>query len=290
MRIAVTTPTGNVGRHVVPMLVRAGVRPLVLVRDPDRLDASLRSAVETATVDQRDSDAVAAATKGVDALFWVDPTTGSGDPLHDYDLATAAVARAVRENDIARTVFQSSVGAEKRHGAGEIDGLARTEEALDALGVSVTHLRCGFFYSNLLLQLDAIRAGEITVTLPTDLPMSWVAPRDIAEIATTRLLNAGWSGRHVRAVHGPADLSWAQAVAIVSEAVGREVRVRRISDDAMRRSLLDAGMTEKSVEAVLGMSTGLRNDFVPEQERSVQSTTVTTLAAWACETLRPLVS
>ncbi|MFD4637910.1 NAD(P)H-binding protein [Lentzea sp. NPDC058436] len=290
MRIAVTTPTGNVGRHVVPMLVRAGVRPLVLARDPERLDASLRSAIDVATVDQRDADAVAAATKDVDALFWVDPTTGSGDPLHDYDLATAAVARAVRENDIARTVFQSSVGAEKRHGAGEIDGLAGTEEALDALGASVTHLRCGFFYSNLLLQLEAIRAGEIPVILPTDLPMSWVAPRDIAEVAATRLLNAEWSGRHVQAVHGPTDLSWAQAAAIVSEAVGREVRVRRISDDSMRQLLLDTGMTEKSVESVLGMSTGLREDFVPEQERSVQSTTATTLAAWAHETLRPLVS
>jgi len=37
VRIAVTTPTGHVGSHVVAMLVRAGVRPLVLARDPDRL-------------------------------------------------------------------------------------------------------------------------------------------------------------------------------------------------------------------------------------------------------------
>ena len=41
MRIAVTTPTGNVGRHVVAMLVRAGVRPLVLARDPERLDPEI---------------------------------------------------------------------------------------------------------------------------------------------------------------------------------------------------------------------------------------------------------
>ena len=56
---------------------------------------------------------------------------------------TASVARAVAENAIPRTVFQSSVGAELRHGAGEIDGLAGTEVALDALDVSVVHLRCG---------------------------------------------------------------------------------------------------------------------------------------------------
>ena len=45
MRIAVTTPTGNVGRHVVTGLIRAGVRPLVLVRDPARLDPAIAGLV-----------------------------------------------------------------------------------------------------------------------------------------------------------------------------------------------------------------------------------------------------
>ncbi|TDQ04461.1 NAD(P)H-binding protein [Labedaea rhizosphaerae] len=289
MRIAVTTPNGNVGRHVVPMLVRAGVRPLVLARHPDRLGPDLLAEVDTVTVDQRDPDAVVTATAGVDALFWVDPSTAGPDPLGDYALATEAVARAVRENGIARTVFQSSVGAEKRHGVGEIDGLARTEEALDAIGSAVTHLRCGFFFSNLVLQLEAIRAGEIPIILPPDQPMAWVAPRDIAEVAVTRLLNTEWSGRHVQAVHGPADLSWARAAEIVSAVLGREVRVRRIDDAAMRSLLGASGMTDGLVEAVLGMSTGLRGDFVPEQKRTVHTTTETTLAAWAYEVLRPLV-
>ena len=38
--------------------------------------------------------------------------------------------------------------------------------------------------------------------------MAWVAPRDIAEVAVTRLLSDAWSGRCVQAVHGPADLTW----------------------------------------------------------------------------------
>lgn len=290
MRIAVTTPTGNVGRHVVPMLVRAGVRPLVLGRDPDRVHPALRREVDTAAVDQRDPDAVVAATAGVDAVFWVDPPSAGADPLGDYDRATASVAKAVAENGITRVVFQSSVGAEKRHGAGEIDALARTEEALDATGAAVTHLRCGFFFTNLLLMVDAIRAGELPVILPVDQPMAWVAPRDIAEVAVTRLLNQDWSGRHVRAVHGPADLTWRQAAEIVSTATGTPVRARRITDEAMRDQLLGSGMPPALADAVLGMSTGLREDFVPEQPRSVHTTTETTLASWAAEHLRPLVT
>ncbi|MEV6837273.1 NAD(P)H-binding protein [Streptomyces sp. NPDC051133] len=287
MRIAVTTPTGNVGRHVVAMLLRAGVRPRVLVRDPGRLAPHVRHEVDAVAVDQRDTEAVVAATAGVDALFWVDPPSVGEDPLADYELATASLVSAVKTNGVERTVFQSSVGAEKRHGAGEIDGLAGTELALDTLGATVTHLRCGYFYTNLELQLDAVRNGVIPVIWPLDQPLPWVAPRDIAEVAVTRLLSTTWSGRCVRAVHGPADLTWPQVAAIVSAATGRPLRVERVDDDAMRNQLRASGMTDGLVEAVIGMSTGLRDGFVPEQPRTPHTTTPTTLAAWAYDVLRP---
>lgn len=176
MRVAVTTPTGNVGRHVVSMLLSAGLRPTVLVRDPSRLDAAVRERVDAVAVDQGDGDAVVAATTDVDALFWVDPPNTADDPVAEYARIGANAARAITENGIAHTVFQSSIGAEKRHGAGEIDGLARTEELLDDTRASVLHLRCGFFFTNLLLQLDAVRAGVLPVVLPVEQPMAWVAP------------------------------------------------------------------------------------------------------------------
>jgi len=53
--IAVTTPTGNVGSHVVRMLCQAGVRPRVLLRDPAHLEAAVRAHVELAVGDQRDA-------------------------------------------------------------------------------------------------------------------------------------------------------------------------------------------------------------------------------------------
>lgn len=281
LKIAVTTPTGHVGRQVVAMLVRAGVRPLVLARNPERLEPEMRAEVDAVAVDQHDADSVVAATDGVDALFWVDPTPEGDDPLRDYARATESVARAVHENSIDRVVFQSSVGAEKRHGVGEIDGLAHTEEALDATGAAVTHLRCGMFFTNLELQIDAIRGGTIPVLLPLDQALPWVAPRDIAEVAVTRLLSADWSGRCVQAVHGPADLSWRDVADIVTAATGHPLRADRIEDQEMHGMLQGVGMSEAQVDAILRMSTGIRDDFVPEQPRTVRTTTPTTLAAWA---------
>jgi hypothetical protein len=100
------------------------------------------------------------------------------------------------------------------------------------------------------------------------------------------LLSPDWSGRVVQAVHGPEDLSWEQAVEIVGAAVGRPVTVERIPDDAIRDLLRAGGMTAGLADAVIGMSTGLREGLVPEQPRTMGSTTPTTLAAWAYDALR----
>lgn len=290
MRIAVTTPQGNVGAHLTRMLVRAGVRPLLLTRHPDTIPDALREHVDVATADSRQADEVVAATRGVDGLYWVDPTTEAEDPLAEYARATEAVVAAVRANGIRRVVFQSSVGAERRQGAGEIDGLAATEVALDQLAaddpeLALAHLRCGYFFANLMLQADAITAGTIQTVLPLDAPMAWVAPRDIAEVAAGLLLGPEWRGRRVQAVHGPEDLTWAEVGELLSTELGREVRVERIPDDAMLAQLREAGMSDAMAESVLGMSTGLRDDFVPEQPRTLVSTTPSTLRGWVHEEL-----
>jgi NAD(P)H dehydrogenase (quinone) len=209
MKIVVTTPTGNVGKRVTKLLVQAGVRPVALARDARRLEDGVREHVDAVEGDQRDRDYVLRATEGAAALYWVSPPTGDEDPVEAHERMGEVAAQAIREHGIDRTVFQSSVGAEKRSGAGEIDGLAAIELALDETGASVTHLRCGFFFTNLLLDPQALENGVLYVTRPPDAPMPWVDPRDIGEVAAARLLSTEWSGRQVQAVHGPRDLSYA---------------------------------------------------------------------------------
>jgi uncharacterized protein YbjT (DUF2867 family) len=288
MTIAITTPRGHVGSHVLRRLVQAGAYPRVLMRDPGVLDPVWHDHVEAVACDQDDPDAVLDATRGVEALFWVSPTLPDADPVAAHARLGGHVAKAVTENGIARTVFQSSVGAEKRRGAGEIDGLARTEEALDATGAPVLHLRAGYFFSNLLMDLDALRAGVLRTANPLDAPMPWVDPRDVAEVAAGRLLRP-WRQGGVTAVHGPEHLTFSQVASILTTALGRPVRVERLSDDELRAGLGAVGLGEAQVEAIVGMSTGLRDDFVPEQPRSALTTTPSTLAGWAHAHLRPLL-
>lgn len=151
----------------------------------------------------------------------------------------------------------------------------------------VTHLRCGFFFTNLLLSLEDVRQGQLRTVLPLDHRFSWVAPRDIAEVAATTLLNPTWHGRRVQAVHGPQDLSWNDVAELLSHLTGRPVRAELVSDELMRQRYLTAGMPPAMADAVLGMSTGLRDDFHPEQPRTALSTTPTRLAGWVQDELIP---
>jgi NAD(P)H dehydrogenase (quinone) len=171
--------------------------------------------------------------------------------------------------------------------------LARIEERLDAAseqtGTALLHLRCGFFMTNLLHDLDGLRAGRLTTTRPLDDPMPWVDPADIAAVATLRLLANDWSGRKVQAVHGPADLTWTEAAAALSAATGLSIEAEQITDEAERHALRDAGMSEVAVDGIIGMAVGKREGFTPDQPRSVLTTTPTTLAGWAITHLRPIL-
>ena len=290
--VLVTTPTGHVGSRVVRLLLQAGVTPRVLVRDPARLDAAVRQLVEVRTGDQLNAADVTAATEGVDAVYWVSPEVfTAADPLSDIMTMADHLVAAVRANRIPRVVLQSSVGAELRHGAGLIDGLAYAETQLDALaaelGTAVLHLRCGYFFTNLLGSLDALRTGVLPTTTAPDARLPWVDPRDIAEVAVARLLSSAWSGRVVQAVHGPEDLTFAEVASSLAEVLGRPLELAVSTDAEQRAGMLRAGLTEAAADGIVAMTAGLRQGFVPEQERTAFTSTPTTLAAWAYAVLRP---
>lgn len=289
MTIVVTTPTGKVGSRAVRLLLQAGVRPRVLVRDPARLDRATRGLVDVRTGDMTDAVFVREATAGARTVFWADPTPHTDpEPNAASERTAAGLVDAARAGDVERVVLLSSVGAELRGGAGHIDALGRIEESLDATGADTVHLRCGYFFSNLLMSLDDLARGVLPTPFRPERPMAWVDPRDIGDVVAARLLADDWRGRVVQGVHGPEDLSFAQVAKILTEALGRPVRVEAVGDDEVRAALGAAGLPPGAVEGIAGMAAGTR-DLTPEQPRDVLTTTPTTLTAWAYAHLRPML-
>ncbi|MGX5357797.1 NAD(P)H-binding protein [Kocuria sp. KH4] len=100
MSLVVTTPTGHVGSRVVQLLLQAGARPTLLVRDAARLDPAVRARCTVVEGDQGDVEAVLRATAGAEALYWVDPPSLDDDPVAGHarfgTAAEAEVAAALR--------------------------------------------------------------------------------------------------------------------------------------------------------------------------------------------------
>ena len=81
MKILVTTPTGNIGRKMVPELLAPEFSVRVIVRDPDRLPAEIREQVEVIRGSIDDAPTLRRALDGVEALFWCVPS----QPLQETD-------------------------------------------------------------------------------------------------------------------------------------------------------------------------------------------------------------
>lgn len=294
MRIAVTTPTGQIGSSTVECLLELGgdVRVVLLGRRPEKLRSFVRRGAEMAIGSQDDTEYLVNATQGVDALFWVTPPGYGSDDLRGFQnrLANAA-AVAILQNKIPRVVNLSSVGANLHSGAGPISGLHDVEQTLNAAAPNITHLRPGFFFENLLWQLESI-CQRNRISLPIDgarrYPM--LATRDIARVAASRLASRGWSGHFISELHGPADLSFNEVAEILTQTLRRDIDYAQSTPEEARQMMLENALSENAADMLLEMYQAVSSGHLrPIQPRSQQTTTPTTLAEFTRDVLEPMI-
>jgi uncharacterized protein YbjT (DUF2867 family) len=295
MKIAVTTPSGHVGSAVVSYLVDLGssIHVKLLCRRPEKLRRFVQRGAETAVGAQDDADYLTQATGDVDALFWATPPGYGSDDVRAFQnrLAKAASA-AIRANEIPRVVNLSSVGAQLDSGVGPINGLHDVEQVLDDASANVTHLRPGFFFENLIWQLDSMRkCGRISLPISGAQAFPMIATRDIGRAAATRLADSKWTGHWVRELHGPADLSFQDVAGILSKVFDRKITYARCDPKEMRRVLLGSALSESAADLMLEMYDAVETGRLrTTQPRSAETTTSTTLEEFAHDVLLPLIA
>lgn len=291
MTIAITGPTGHIGSQLVRRLLDAGADLRLLLRNPDKLDPSVRSRVRIEVGELQDEAFVKRATEGVESLFWLTPSDSTTPDLGAwYERIGKTAASAVRANRIRNVVNISSAGAQVPN-AGPVSGLGQVERHLNQTDANIIHLRPGFFFENMLMQLDSLRSqGAIFQPARGDVPLPQIATRDIAEVAARLLLQADGTGKHIRGLHGPAHLTFDESAHIIGEAIGRPVRYVSINEEQARQALSAAGMGPAFVQAYLDMEEALVQPGAIAEPRTPETTTPTTLFDWATEVLKPLIT
>jgi uncharacterized protein YbjT (DUF2867 family) len=236
VKVLVTGATGQVGRHVVAQLVEAGCSVMALTR---RAGAVFPASVEVVRGDLLVPESIP--VEGVSRMFlFPEPRT-----------AREVVARAV-EAGVSRIVTLSS-GAVT--GGFDTDFQLPVEQAVEASGVSWTHLRPGDFASNTLrLWGPMIRSSRVVrYAQPAALSLA-IHEADIAAVGVAALLSDGHAGRWYD-LTGPALITRREQVAAIGEALGEEVRFEEV-DAAEAREILrsQGGWAAENADFLLGFA------------------------------------
>ena len=219
----ITGGTGKTGRRVAERLAARGV--------PIRIGSRSGSP----RFDWNDRETWSAALHGAESVY----------VSYYPDLAVPGAMAAVRSfSDLAvlsgvrRLVLVSGRGEEEAQRAEEVD-----QEA----GAEWTVVRCAWFSQNFSESylLEPVVDGE--VVLPAgDVPEPFVDAEDIADVAVAALTEDGHAGE-VYELTGPRLLTFAEALAEIGEATGREIRFVPVSVEEYASALDEEGVPAEYV-------------------------------------------
>lgn len=235
-RIAVTGATGYLGGGVARRLLDDGQDIRLVVRDRSRLSGELLAVDDVREATYADATAMTAALEGVDTLYLV---SAAEDP-HRVDQHVTAVDAALTAG-VHRIVYTSFVNASPDATFTFARDHFATEVHIRSTGVDHTFFRSSLYVDFLpgMVGDDGVLRGPAGD--PNGGRVSWVARHDICDVITRGLLDV--PPEEIYAVTGPAALTVAETVALLSEVTGREIRyVAEGLDEARasRRAAYDA--------------------------------------------------
>ncbi|NEA70590.1 NAD(P)H-binding protein [Streptomyces sp. SID13588] len=294
--IVITAPTGNIGRHLLPLLLEAapthGEELRVIVRDPARLPDAVRERVEVVIGSHGDAEVVDRAFEGADAVFWLVPPDSSLAPMDAYCGFTDPAAEALAAHGVGHVVGVSALG--RGTPVADRAGLVTVSLAVDDLiaktGVSYRALANPSFFENFLEEADSIREkGVFTDVLDAARKAPLVTVADIAAVAARLLLDRSWTDVADVPVLGPQDLSPNDLARIMTEQLGRPVRYERQSLDELHSTLVGYGLNEEFVQGIVDMKQAKDNGLDAGVTRTPDTASPTTFEQWCARTLKPAV-
>lgn len=263
-----------------------------VARSAEKLRPLAREGAEAAQGSLEDAGFLAGAFAGASAVFAMIPPNYSAPDFRAYqNRVGASIAEAVVRAGVTHVVNLSSQGAHLPEGTGPIKGLYDQEQRLNALeGVNVLHMRPTYFMENLLAYVEMIRkANAIGAAIRGDLRFAMIATRDIAEFAAERLARRDFSGKSVRDLLGPKDISMNEATAIIAARTGRpDLRYIQLPYEEVEKALSGLGFSADVARLFMEMITALNSGLFSHIRRDGENTFGTAFEEFAGAFVKPL--
>ncbi|MFB4317106.1 NmrA family transcriptional regulator [Actinomadura sp. 21ATH] len=223
--------TGKTGGRIVARLEERGVPVRVGSRSGEP------------RFDWKDRSTWGAVLEGVDAVYiayYPDVTVpGAAEDIGAFGRAAVAAG-------VGRIVLLS-IRNEPEAAAGE--------NALKDSGAEWTVLRCGWFAQNFSegFLLDAVLSGEVALPVG-EVPEPFADADDIADVAVAALTGDGHAGRTYE-ITGARALTFAEAVAEVAAAAGREVAFASVPAAGYAAALKEHGVRGDVIDLLVHLFT-----------------------------------
>jgi len=247
--------TGQVGSATARALLNAGQDVTVVTRDEDH-GAELKAAGAKITVaDIRDTDAMRAVFRTGRRAFLLNPPA---DPTGDTDAEeranVAAILSALDGSGLEKVVAASTYGAFEGERCGDLTVIRAFEQALMDQSIPAAINRGAYYMSNWVGMAQGVaESGILPSFFPADLSLPMVAPAELGEAATRRLMT-GTNDTGIEHVEGPARYSARDVAAAVAAATSRSVEVQEIPPEALEDAFLQFGFSEEAAASYACMT------------------------------------
>jgi uncharacterized protein YbjT (DUF2867 family) len=235
--ILITGAGGTIGNALINELKGTQQRLRLAFHTPRKATRAAAAGYDTALIDYAKPYTLSPALDGVDAVFLLHNGI-AGQAEGEINLVDAARIAGVK-----RIVKLSVWGAEAEEFA--LAALHRSvERAIAASGLEWTLLRPNNFMQNFLtFDAPTIRSEGAIYAPAGDARVSHIDVRDVARVAAAALIQPGHEGK-AYTLAGPQAISYAEAAATLSEALGKPVRYVDVPDEAAHAAMIGDGASE----------------------------------------------
>jgi len=241
--ILVTGASGTVGRTVLAEVARSKQKYRAMYRSQKEA-AKAPAGTETVIADFSDKTSLSAALRGVESVYLV------CSPVPDLVQLEGNAIEASQTAGVKRIVLNSALGAGDYRKSFP-SWHRKVEDKLKATKMVHCILRPNSFMQNVLTYYaPSIRAQGAFYGAMGNARTSYLDVRDIAAV-TAKVLQGGEHDGNTYELNGPQALTYPEVAKKISRHAGIAAQYVDIPVDAQRKAMLDQGMPEWQVAALL---------------------------------------
>lgn len=265
--VLVAGATGTLGRHVVRVLAREGVRVRILTRGGTMPESLKRFASSHVRGDLTDPDTLRGCCERVEGVF---SCAGASLALDMRErrtftavdaLGNIALLEEARRAGVRRMAYVSAYGAEELPWLEYARAHEQVVDALASSGIRATVVRPTGFYSVLAEMVRMAAKGRALVIGDGSARTNPVHEEDVAEWAVAAW---GTEAREV-AIGGPVTYTRAEIARLAVESVGRDVAIRHVAPDLLRAAAALISPIQPRLSALMafGVAVSTRDVIAP---------------------------